>query len=218
MSARPALGMRPACSPLREGPLLARRWLPGRPRAPVRRDRFNRPRTTEMDDKQQPEGAARDGNDPRRACCRLAWTATARPRRRPKRKGLPLSGDCESGGHERESRHGRSVCPRSAYARAGAGEASPARMAARPERARRGGRGPTGGRRATRLGTLPPWHRFPASPRATPAQAHAPQDRLTRVRCGTQGRFAPGPGLGAGHAFEGSSSDRTVPMGDRKDT
>jgi hypothetical protein len=36
-----------------------------------------------------------------------------------------LAGDCESGGHERETRHGRSARPCSAYARAGPGEAWP---------------------------------------------------------------------------------------------
>ncbi len=46
-----------------------------------------------------------------------------------------LPGDCESGGHERKSRHGRSARPCSAYARAGPGEAWPA-DAPRPRRER----------------------------------------------------------------------------------
>jgi hypothetical protein len=44
------------------------------------------------------------------------------------RPALLRSGECESGGHERETRHGRSARPCSAYARAGPGEAWPARM------------------------------------------------------------------------------------------
>jgi hypothetical protein len=40
----------------------------------------------------------------------------------------PHPGDCESGGHERETRPGRSAHPRSAYARAGPGEGLAARM------------------------------------------------------------------------------------------
>jgi hypothetical protein len=69
-------------------------------------------------------------------------------------------------------------------------------------------RGPTGGDRAND-GPSPPSHRSPRRP--------APADWLARA-LRSPGRFAPRPGLGAGHASEGSSSDRTVPMGDRYDT
>ena len=41
------------------------------------------------------------------------------------RASRSLPGDCESGGHERQTRHARSPRPRSAYARAGPGEAWP---------------------------------------------------------------------------------------------
>jgi hypothetical protein len=52
---------------------------------------------------------------------------------------LLLAGDCESGGHERQTRHARSARTRSAYARAGPGEAWP--------------RGCSSSGAATRLGT-----------------------------------------------------------------
>ncbi len=52
----------------------------------------------------------------------MEWRSAGSP-------AAPLqAGDCESGGHERETRHGRSARPRSAYARAGPREAWPRRM------------------------------------------------------------------------------------------
>jgi hypothetical protein len=57
-------------------------------------------------------------------------------------RALRLPGDCESGGHERETRHGRSARPRSAYARAGPGGLAARMLLVRSERlARRSPRG-----------------------------------------------------------------------------
>jgi hypothetical protein len=63
----------------------------------------------------RPEAVHRAGGAPE---C-LSRASPGRRRRRPH------PGDSESGGHERQTRHGRSARPCSAYARAGPGEAWP---------------------------------------------------------------------------------------------
>jgi hypothetical protein len=100
----------PALSAIRPGPDLSQRSLrPRRPRAhaavPGGSAFVNSTRFV----------SAVDGR------CRMSREAIVRRRR----TWLLLAGDCESGGNERETRHGRSARPRSAYARAGPGEAWP---------------------------------------------------------------------------------------------